>query len=307
MGAYVLKKIFETVAVCLAVSIIAFVLVQSTGDLAIAMGGLDASAEELERLREVYGLDQGLVVQYLSWAGQALRGNLGTSYFSQEDVLTLIFDRLPVTVTLACSSLLLGLVISVPLGVLCATKPGSLLDRICLWMAVLGQAMPPYWVGLLLIVLFGVNLKVLPISGNQSWASFVMPAMTLAWFVMPVLLRLARAGMIDVLSSDYIRTARAKGLPRRTVLFKHALRNAILPIVSIATVQFGFMLGGSIVVESVFSLNGIGLLAWNGIQRSDYPVVQAVVLVVAMIFVILNMVSDLLNAALDPRLMSADT
>ncbi len=307
MGAYVLKKIFETAAVCLAVSIIAFVLVQSTGDLAIAMGGLDASAEELERLRQVYGLDQGLVVQYLSWAGQALRGNLGTSYFSQEDVLTLIFDRLPVTVTLACSSLLLGLVISVPLGVLCATKPGSLLDRICLWMAVLGQAMPPYWVGLLLIVLFGVNLKVLPISGNQSWASFVMPAMTLAWFVMPVLLRLARAGMIDVLSSDYIRTARAKGLPRRTVLFKHALRNAILPIVSIATVQFGFMLGGSIVVESVFSLNGIGLLAWNGIQRSDYPVVQAVVLVVAMIFVILNMVSDLLNAALDPRLMSADT
>ncbi|KQO75111.1 ABC transporter permease [Rhizobium sp. Leaf262] len=307
MGAYVLKKIFEAVAVCLAVSIIAFVLVQSTGDLAIAMGGLDASAEELERLRQVYGLDQGLVVQYLSWAGQALRGNLGMSYFSQEDVLTLIFDRLPVTVTLACSSLLLGLAISVPLGVLCATKPGSLLDRICLWMAVLGQAMPPYWVGLLLIVLFGVNLKVLPISGNQSWASFVMPAMTLAWFVMPVLLRLARAGMIDVLSSDYIRTARAKGLPRRTVLFKHALRNAILPIVSIATVQFGFMLGGSIVVESVFSLNGIGLLAWNGIQRSDYPVVQAVVLVVAMIFVILNMVSDLLNAALDPRLMSADT
>lgn len=307
MGAYVLKKILEAVAVCLAVSIIAFVLVQSTGDLAIAMGGLDASAEELERLRQVYGLDQGLVVQYLSWAGQALRGNLGMSYFSQEDVLTLIFDRLPVTVTLACSSLLLGLAISVPLGVLCATKPGSLLDRICLWMAVLGQAMPPYWVGLLLIVLFGVNLKVLPISGNQSWASFVMPAMTLAWFVMPVLLRLARAGMIDVLSSDYIRTARAKGLPRRTVLFKHALRNAILPIVSIATVQFGFMLGGSIVVESVFSLNGIGLLAWNGIQRSDYPVVQAVVLVVAMIFVILNMVSDLLNAALDPRLMSADT
>ncbi len=304
MGAYIIRKLGEALAVCVAVSVIAFVLVQSTGDLAVAMGGLDASAEETARLREVYGLDQSLFQQYLGWAWRVLQGDLGTSYFSQEDVLTLIMESLPVTAVLAVSSLTLGLLISIPAGVLCAIKPGSRFDRVCLALSVLGQAMPSYWVGLLLILLFGVTLQVLPISGTQSAASFVMPAMTLAWFVFPVFLRLSRAGMIDVLSSDYIRTARAKGLPRRTVLVKHALRNAILPVVSVATVQFGFLLGGSIVVESVFSLNGIGLLAWSAIQRADYPVVQAVVLVVAIIFVLLNVVADLLNAALDPRLMS---
>ncbi|RPE66634.1 peptide/nickel transport system permease protein [Pacificibacter maritimus] len=304
MGAYFVRKLIEAAAVCVAVSIIAFLLVQSTGDLAVAMGGLDASAEDTARLREVYGLDQSFVQQYLSWAGRVLHGDLGQSYFSQEDVLTLILERLPVTATLSVASLLLGLLISIPAGVYCAMKPDGWFDRSCLGLSVLGQAMPSYWVGLLLILLFGVTFRILPISGTQSAASYVMPSLTLAWFVFPVFLRLSRAGMIDVLSSDYIRTARAKGLSERTVLFKHALRNAILPVVSVATVQFGFLLGGSIVVESVFSLNGIGLLAWSAIQRSDYPVVQAVVLIVAIIFVLLNVVSDLLNAALDPRLTS---
>lgn len=304
MGAYFVRKLIEAAAVCVAVSIIAFLLVQSTGDLAVAMGGLDASVQDTARLRQIYGLDQSFVQQYLSWAGRVLHGDLGQSYFSQEDVLTLILERLPATATLSVASLLLGLLISIPAGVYCAMKPGGWFDRSCLGLSVLGQAMPSYWVGLLLILLFGVTLRILPISGTQSAASYVMPSLTLAWFVFPVFLRLSRAGMIDVLSSDYIRTARAKGLSERTVLFKHALRNAILPVVSVATVQFGFLLGGSIVVESVFSLNGIGLLAWSAIQRSDYPVVQAVVLIVAIVFVLLNVISDLLNATLDPRLTS---
>jgi peptide/nickel transport system permease protein len=183
-----------------------------------------------------------------------------------------------------------------------AARPGSIADRIALAVAVLGQAMPSYWSALLLMLLFGVTLQILPISGTESWRSFVLPTLALGWFVMPVLLRLTRAGMIEALASDYIRTARAKGLPKRVVLVKHALRNAILPVVSVATVQFGVLLGGSIVIESVFALNGIGLLAWNAIQRSDFPVIQAIVLIVAMLFVLLNLVADLVNGWLDPRI-----
>lgn len=298
-------KALEAVLVCFTVSVITFMLVHWTGDLAISMGGMDASKEDVDRLRALYGLDRPVVAQYLDWAGRALRGDFGTSFFSKEDVFDLILSRLPVTVTLAFLSLGFGLLLALPLGVYAAIRPGSWIDRVALSMAVLGQAMPSYWTALLLILLFGVQWQLLPISGTDGWQSFVMPTLALGWFVMPVLMRLARAGMIDVLSADYIRTARAKGLPRRVVLFKHALRNAILPVVAVAAVQLGFLLGGSIVVESVFALNGVGLLAWNAIQRSDFPVVQAIVLIVAFVFVFLNFLADLLNAFLDPRIRVA--
>ncbi len=298
-------KLIEAVLVCITVSIITFALIHWTGDLAVSIGGMDASKEQVEQLRRLYGLDRSAVAQYADWAGRALRGDFGTSFFSKEDVFPLILSRLPVTVALAFLSLGLGLLIAVPLGVVAATRPGSCIDRVALSLAVLGQAMPSYWTALLLILLFGVQLQVLPISGTDSWQSFVLPTIALGWFVMPVLMRLARAGMIDVLAADYVRTARAKGLPRRVVLFKHALRNAIMPVVAVAAVQLGFLLGGSIVVESVFALNGVGLLAWNAIQRSDFPVVQAIVLIVAFLFVVLNLLADLINALLDPRIRVA--
>ena len=298
-------KLVEAVLVCITVSVITFALTHWTGDLAIAIGGMDASREETERLRTTYGLDRPVVLQYLDWAGRALHGDFGISFFSKEDVFQLILSRLPVTVVLAFLSLGLGLLIAVPLGVFAATRPGSWIDRVALSLAVLGQAMPSYWSALLLILLFGVQLQILPISGTDSWLNFVLPTLALGWFVMPVLMRLARAGMIDVLAADYVRTARAKGLPRRVVLFKHALRNAIMPVVAVAAVQLGFLLGGSIVVESVFALNGVGLLAWNAIQRSDFPVVQAIVLIVAFLFVFLNLLADLINAFLDPRIRVA--
>ncbi len=298
---FLLGKLGEAVLVCLTVSIITFALIHWTGDLATAIGGLGATPEDIARLRKVHGLDRPVPVQYLDWASRALRGDFGQSYFSQEDVFPLILARLPVTVTLAFFSLATGLLLAIPLGVFAAIRPGSWIDRFALSTAVLGQAMPSYWSALLLILLFGVQLQWLPISGTDSWQSFVLPVLALGWYVMPVLMRLARAGMIDVLAADYIRTARAKGLPRRTVLFKHALRNAIMPVVAVAAVQLGFLLGGSIVVESVFALNGVGLLAWSAIQRSDFPVVQAIVLIVAFLFVLLNLVADLINAFLDPR------
>ncbi|HSV82557.1 MAG TPA: ABC transporter permease [Ramlibacter sp.] len=298
-------KLLEAALVCLAVSILTFALVHWTGDLAVAMGGVEASAQDIERLRVLHGLDRPAWVQYADWVQRVLQGDFGTSFFSKEDVFSLILARLPVTVALAFLSLGLGLLIGVPLGVLAAIRPGSWLDRFALSLAVLGQAMPAYWSALLLILLFGVHWQVLPISGTDSWQNFVLPAVALAWFVMPVLMRLTRAGMIDVLAADYVRTARAKGLPPRVVLFKHALRNALMPVVAIAAVQLGFMLGGSIVIESVFSLNGVGLLAWNAIQRSDFPVVQAIVMIVAIVFVMLNLLSDLINALLDPRIRAA--
>jgi peptide/nickel transport system permease protein len=165
--------------------------------------------------------------------------------------------------------------------------------------------MPSFWSGLLLILFFGVNLKILPISGNDDWTGYIMPALALGWFVFPIMLRLLRAGMVEALSADYVRTARAKGLDPKRIVLKHALRNAVLPVVSLAAVQFGQLLGGSVVVEAVFALPGVGQLAWNSIQRADFPVVQAVVLLVAMIFVVVNLIADIINGVLDPRIRRA--
>ena len=299
------RKLGEALLVCIIVSFATFLLVNWTGDLAIAIGGLGASSEELKALRTTHGLDRPVVMQYLDWAGRALSGDLGRSFFSQRDVFPLILSRLPVTATLATAALSLGIALALPLGVLAAVHQGSWIDHAAQTIAALSQAMPSFWSGLLLILLFGVNLQLLPISGSDQWSSFVMPSLALGWFVFPILLRLVRAGMVEALGADYVRTARAKGLDPWQTVMKHALRNAVLPVVSLAAVQFGQLLGGSVVIEAVFALPGVGQLAWNSIQRADYPVVQAVVLVVALVFVAMNLIADLINGALDPRIRRA--
>ena len=302
MAGFLRRRLGEALIVCFTASIVAFALSHIGDNLSTAIGGMEATPQELARIRAYYGFDRSLPAQYLGWAGHVLGGDLGTSFFSHESVTRMILDRAPVTLALALSSLTLALLTGVPLGIAAAVRPGDWPDRLCLGLATLGQAMPSYWTGLLLILVFGVELQVLPISGTESWLSFVLPSVALAWFVMPVLARLTRAGMLEALGADYIRTARAKGLPRHMIIVKHALRNAILPVVSVAMVQLGYLMGGSIVVESVFALNGVGLLAWNAIQRSDYPVVQGIVIIVAALFVLLNLCADLINGALDPRL-----
>jgi peptide/nickel transport system permease protein len=196
-------------------------------------------------------------------------------------------------------------VLAIPLGVLAAVRPNSMFDRLALTVAVVGQAMPTFWFALTLILWLGVYWRLLPITGSETWQHFIMPAVALGYFVTPAIMRLTRAGVLDVLSSDYIRTARAKGLRPAKVLFKHALRNAIIPVVSLAAVQFGFMLGGSIVIETIFQINGLGYLAWESIQRKDLPTMQAIVLILAVIYVLLTLVADLVNAFLDPRLRVA--
>ena len=231
-----------------------------------------------------------------------MTGDLGDSFFFKKRVGTLIAERMPVTLTLGLTGLVIALLVSLPLGILAAVRENTGLDRFVQAIALLGQAMPSFWLGLLLMITLGLQLGWLPISGTGSWQHYVMPGIVLAFSAVPALTRLTRAGMIQSLGSDYIRTARAKGLSRASILLKHALRNAAIPVVAIAAVQLGFMLGGSIVIEQVFALHGVGFLAWESIGKNDFPVVQAVVLVLAVIYVGLTTLADLMNAVLDPRL-----
>jgi peptide/nickel transport system permease protein len=305
MIAYALKRLGVALLVVLTVSLITFSMIYVSGDPALAIAGEGARAEDVENVRKFYGFDRPIAVQYVDWLWNALRGDLGRSYNLRRPVAEVIFARLPVTMLLGACALGFALALAIPLGVLAAVKPNSLVDRMALTLAVIGQAMPSFWFALTLILWFGVTWQLLPITGQDSWANYVMPSIALGYYVTPAVMRLTRAGMLEVLSSDYIRTARAKGLRPMTVLFKHALRNAIIPVVALAAVQFGFMLGGSIVIETIFQINGLGYLAWESIQRKDLPMMQAIVLVLAVIYVVLTFFADMLNAFLDPRIRVA--
>jgi len=305
MLGFLLRRLAVALSVALTVSIVAFLLLRLSGDLAISIAGPEASPEQVASVRAQYGLDRPLPLQYLDWLGGALRFDFGRSYYFRDSVASLVAERLPVTLTLGAIALLLALLIAIPLGVVAAVHRGSWIDRTALVFCVAGQAIPTFWLGLTLIIVFSVNLRWLPVSGNASWAHYVLPSIALGWYAVPAVMRLTRNGMLDVLASDYIRTARAKGLRWPAVLFKHALRNAVVPVVALAAVQFGFMLGGSIVVEAVFSMHGLGHLAWEAIGRKDFPVVQAIVLLLATIYIGLTLLADLINAWLDPRMRVA--
>jgi ABC-type dipeptide/oligopeptide/nickel transport system permease component len=296
------KRAVSALLCLVLVSCLTFSIAHLAGDPAVAMAGREASAEEIAKIRHFYGFDRPLVVQYLEWAGRAATGDFGRSLHYQQSVADMLAARLPITLTLGIGAILVALALSLPLGVAAGTSPGSPLDRLAMAVSAIGQAVPTFWLALLLIVLFGVRLRWLPVSGNATWQHFLLPTATLAFFAMPPLIRLARAGMIEALDADYIRTARAKGLRARQVVLKHAVRNMLIPIVSVAAVQLGGLLGGSIVIEQIFALQGIGWLGYDATTRSDLPVVQAITLLVATVYIVLTLVADLLNAALDPRI-----
>jgi len=302
MLTYILRRLGVALCVMLTVAVVSFMLLHLSGDLATAIAGPESSAADVEKIRVQYGLDRPMVTQFFEWLTAAAQLDFGRSFYFQNTVMELIGERLPVTLKLGGVSLLLAVVVAIPLGVLAAIYRDTWIDRLALLIATIGQAMPNFWFALALIVVFSVGLKWLPVAGNTSWLHFVLPAIALGYYAMPSLMRLTRAGMLDVLGSDYIRTARAKGLSPLRVVFKHALRNAIIPVVALAAVELGFMLGGSVVIESVYSLQGMGQLAWDSIARNDYPVVQAVVLIIATFYIALTFVADVLNAALDPRM-----
>ena len=305
MLAYTLKRLGLALLVALAVSLIAFLLLRLSGDPAIAIAGEGARQADIDLVRTTYGFDRPLVVQYAEWVGKLLRGDLGMSIYFKTEVGPLIWSKLQVTLALGLASLCVALLVSVPLGVLAAVFKNSWIDRACLATAVVGQALPNFFFALLLVMLFSISLHWLPVSGSDSWQHFVMPTIALGYYVAPAFMRLVRAGMIEVLEADYIRTARAKGLPARSVIFKHALRNAVVPVVALTAVQLGFLLGGSVVIETIFALDGLGYLAYQSITFKDYPVMQIIVMLLSAIYVVLTLASDLANAWVDPRIRVA--
>ena len=302
---YTLKRLSLAIVVAITVSFVTFMLLRLSGDPAMALAGENATPEEIEVIRHQYGLDRPIIIQYVNWARRALRGDFGVSPYFNQPVEKIIGGRLGITMTLGGCALAFAICLAVPMGVLASIRPNTWIDRVALTISVLGQAMPSFFFGLILIIIFGVMLRWLPISGSSTWRHFILPAIALGYYATPAIMRLTRSGMLEVLASDYIRTARAKGLKAGVVLFKHALRNAIIPVVSLLAVQFGFMLGGSLVIETIFAINGVGFLGYESISRTDLPMVQAIVLLVSMFYVVLTFFSDLLNAFLDPRLRVA--
>lgn len=280
------------------------------GDPASVIAGDYASPDDVVRIRSSLGLDQPLPKQLAIWFGNLLRGDLGTSIFSGLPVTTLIKQRVEPTVALATLTMLIAVTVAVPLGVLAAWKQGSWIDRSVMVFAVSGFSMPVFWLGFLLVWVFAVQLGWLPVQGYSPIAKgfwpflrqLILPAMTLGFVYVALITRMTRASMLTVLREDYIRTAYAKGLPPAGVLMRHALKNASLPVVTIIGVGVALMVGGVVVTESVFALPGIGRLTVDAILRRDYPVIQAVILIVSGVYVLINLVIDLLYVVLDPRI-----
>ena len=299
---YAIYRLSMACLLALFVSFIAYALIFAAGDPAAALAGAASSAADADRLRELYGLDRPIIIQYLHWLSGVLRGDLGTSLYFDQPVATLLLDRFAATAKLGFFALILAVVVAVPLGVVAGRWPNSILDRLALLFAVVGQAMPSFWFALLLISLFSVNLSILPASGTATWQGYIMPTIVLGYFAMPAIMRLTRSGIITALEADYSRTARAMGLSEMRILFDYALRNAALPIISLASAQFGFMLAGSVVVENVFAIHGAGALAWESIGQADLPTVQALVLCFSLFYVLLTLLADMFNAMLDPRM-----
>ena len=302
MTRFLLRSLLLAALVCLTVLVVSFALSRLSGNLAINIAGPDASPEAIAKIERELGLDRPLPVQFLDWAGRAARGDLGSSYLFHERVSSLIASHLPVTLTLGVIAIAIAVAIAVPLGIVAALNEGSPIDTAVGMVALAGQAVPSFWLGLMLILWFGVDLRWLPIAGLETWQGYVLPSFVLAFVAIPVMLRMTRSGMVDAMGSDYVRTARAKGLSRAAIVLKHAFRNAAMPVVAVSAVQLGFILGGSVVVEVVFNVRGVGYLAWESIGKGDFPVIQAVVLLFAVIFVGLTLISDLFGAVLDPRL-----
>jgi ABC-type dipeptide/oligopeptide/nickel transport system permease component len=302
MATYLLKRLGEAVVVCFGISIITFLLLHVAGDPVRLLLSIEAKAEDAAILRKSLGLDQPLYVQYGIFLKDLARLDFGKSLFIREPALSLVLERFPATLQLTLAGMAVALVIAIPLGVVAAVRRYSFLDNLCTMLAVSGQAMPIFWLGLMLIILFSVKLHALPASGRGSFAQLLMPAFTLGASLAPITMRMTRSKMLDILSADYIRTARAKGLREQGVLFRHALRNASIPIVTILGLQFGRLLGGAIVTEAVFAWPGLGSLALSAIRNFDYPLAQACILTMAFIIVMVNLGIDILVGSLDPRI-----
>lgn len=300
-----IPQVIQLLIACWGISLIVFLVNFVIGDPLSGLVSSETPEETRKILRHEYGFDRPVVVQYLDFAPRAATGNFGDSYIIKKPAIDLVLERLPATLLLAVAGMGIGILIAIPVGIISAYRPYSTLDNVATIFAVAGQAMPIYWLGLMLIMLFSVQLQWLPTFGYGTAQHLVMPALCLGVFTAPIAMRLMRSGMLDALSQDYVRTARAKGANEMKVLFRHALPNTMIPVITVLGLQFGQLMGGAIITETVFAWPGVALLALTAIYRSDIPVMQASVVTLAVLITVVNFAVDLAVSMLDPRLRRA--
>ena len=300
---YIFRRLLHSALTLLGITLFTFVLLRLVpGDPARLILPENAPPAEVSHMRKLLGLDEPLYVQYYLYMRDLARADFGTSFQYSVPAIELVLERLPETIRLSLSAIALTVALAVPAGIVAAVRRQTLFDFGAMLAAIFGQSIPNFWLGLMLILLFSVNMHWLPVSGASTWLHYVLPTITLAAYLMALVARLTRSSMLEVLRQDYVRTARAKGLAQRVVLWRHALKNAAIPIVTVVGMQIGTLLGGAVVTETIFNWPGIGKLVIDAIWRRDYPIVQAVLLLSAFAFVAINLLVDLLYTYLDPRI-----
>jgi len=299
---YVVQRIAQALISLLGVATLIFFILRLTGDPVLLMVPQDSTAEEIAVMREALGLDQPLGLQYVEYLGQIFTGDLGRSYIQNAPVSDLIMDRLPYTIDLAMAAFILTVLIGIPIGMLAALYKGTWVERVCMPIILIGQSMPAFWTGILLIMLVSVQLKWLPSSGVDGLESLILPAITLASLSIATVARMTRSSILEQLGQDYVRTARSKGASTMRILFRHLLRNSSIPIITVLGLEFANLLGGSVITETIFAWPGLGQLTIQSISARDFPVIQAVVLLGASFYIIVNLLTDLIYGWVDPRI-----
>ncbi|MDI7250292.1 MAG: ABC transporter permease [Bacillota bacterium] len=303
MTQYAARRLLLLIPILIGVSVVVFLLVHLIpGDPARVLAGQEATREDIEAIRHRLGLDAPLHLQYFRFAAGLAGGDLGESIRTGRPVVEELRVRWPVTIRLTACALVVMILLGVPAGIISATRPNSVFDNTSMMAALVGVSMPVFWLGLMLMLLFAYYLRLLPTAGSTTWKHFVLPALTLGLSSSAILARLTRSSMLEVMGQDFVRTARAKGLAERVVIYKHALRNALIPVVTVVGLEFGSLLGGAVLTETVFTINGMGRYMVLSIGFRDYPVVQGAVLIFALGFVLVNLVVDLTYAVVDPRI-----
>lgn len=302
MQRYIFKRLLQSLATLVVLSLVIFVLARMTGDPVRLLLPPEASEQDVAKLRANLGLDRSQPVQFAAFLRDALKGDFGNSVKNRRPVVELIRDRLPNSLRLAAASIALTLLIAIPLGVIGTIMKGTIVDGMTKWAAVLGQAVPPFWLGIVLVDIFTAHLRWLPASGSGGIDHYIMPAITLGLFGVAGVTRLMRSSLLDVLDSEFVKFARIKGLSDSRVIWKHAVRNALIPVVTFASIYFASLITMAVVVEVVFAWNGVGRLAYDAIMTRDFPVIQGVVLTGGAIALIINLLVDILYAYLDPRI-----
>ena len=301
MSAFLIRRLLRFVAVCIGVSLVTFAILHASGD-PVSLIMPEAPEADRAKLREALGLSDSLPTQFARFVTSAARGDFGQSFFHREPAFRLVIERMPTTLALTCLAVVLALAVAVPVGIFSAVRRDTLIDHGANAIVMLGQSMPVFWIGIMLMLLFAVRWRLLPVSGWDTWASMLLPAATLGAFTTPLFMRLIRSSMLEVINLDYVRTARAKGVSEWLVICHHAFRNAALPIVTVIGLQFGLLLGGAVLTETVFAVPGVGRLIVGAIRQLDFPIVQAGVFMLAIIIVTVNLLVDVLYVYLNPTI-----